>query len=114
MNYGKKISQPYLEKVKSNFKTLGYRPPRWSYFCEVMLIHGFRVYMYEAKNTNSKYVTIEKDKKTFKVRFSDHKPIFEREIKKDCDFFVGITNTGTRTTENAIQAALGWFPSAVK
>ena len=35
------------------------------------------------------------------MRFSDHKPNREKELTGDCDFFVGRTNTGVRTTEDA-------------
>lgn len=70
---------------------------------------GFSVELYEARQTKSKYCTVKLDGKSFKVRFSDHKPIYQREMKGDCDFFVGHTHTGIRTTQDAINAVCAYF-----
>lgn len=70
---------------------------------------GFTIELYEARQTKSKYCTVKRDVKSFKVRFSDHKPIYHREMQGDCDFFVGVTNTGSRNTHDAINATCNFF-----
>ena len=70
---------------------------------------GFTVELYEARQTKSKYCTVRHAGKQFKVRFSDHKPIYRREMQGDCDFFVGHTHTGIRTTHDAANAVCNFF-----
>lgn len=81
----------------------------WIRFCDFMLDKGFKVELYEAQRTNSKYVTVSKGAKSFKVRFSNHKPILQRELNGDCDFFVGVNNTHTTTTRDAAVAVREYF-----
>ncbi len=89
---------------------MGYAPPKYLQFIEAMLIAGYKVSLHEAYETHSKYVTVHGGHDLqFKVRFSNHKPIYQREIAKDCDFFVGVTHTGTRTTAMAIAATKEYF-----
>lgn len=83
---------------------------KWIEFCEVMLDKGFTITLYEARQTVSKYITVNNGHgKTFKVRFSNHAPIKYRELNDDCDYFVGRTHTGTRTTQMAIARVLSYF-----
>lgn len=86
-----------------------YPTAKWIEFCRAMLAYNYIVFLYEARETKSKYVTVVFRGHEFKVRFSDHKPIYDREMKGDCDFFVGVTHTGVRTTEDAVQAATEYF-----
>lgn len=91
---------------------MGFGKSKWISFCEEMLSLGFVVELYEARQTRSKYCTImlpDNRGKQFKVRFSDHKPIYRRELAGDCDFFVGKTNTGVRTTWDAANAVCNFF-----
>lgn len=81
-----------------------YGKQKWISFCETLILQGFDLYLYEARKTVSKYITIKQGKKRFKVRFSNHKPIYYKEVQRDCDFFVGVSNLGTTTTEDALQA----------
>lgn len=89
----------------------GYPRPRWAQFALKLIGQGYKVHCYQAQRTVSRYLTIRKDgdKRRYKVRFSNHKPIPERELKKDCDFFVGVTNTGVRNTETALKAVQTFF-----
>lgn len=82
----------------------GFAKQKWIKFCETLLDSGYNLKLYEAVRTHSKYITVIRDSKEFKVRFSNHKPIQERELRGDCDFFVGITHTGWRTTDDALIA----------
>lgn len=97
-----KISKTYLRNRSEAYARKGYQKTKWIIFCEEMLEAGFSCSLYEAKQTNSKYITVKKGRLTLKVRFSDHRPIYQRELAGDCDFFVGITHTGVRTTKDAI------------
>ena len=84
---------------------------KWIFFCEEMLKLGFIVKLYEARQTKLKYCIIvrDNDHRKFKVCFSDHKPIKRRELNEDCDFFVGMTHTGVRNTNDAINAVCKHF-----
>lgn len=89
----------------------GYSKQKWVEFCEAMMARGYGMSIYEARRTVSKYITVKGPKGTapFKVRFSNHKPIKHRELAEDCDFFVGWTHTGVRTTAQAIDAVDAHF-----
>lgn len=106
----KKIKNKYLTKEILKEKTSEkYGKAKWIIFAEELMTKGFDISLYEAKKTFSKYLTVEKDNKTFKVRFSNHKPNKERERNQDCDFFVGVTNYKVTTTKDAINAVLNFF-----
>jgi hypothetical protein len=103
------IDERYLIARSKKSTDRGYEQQKWIKFCLYLIEKGYRVKLYEARQTFSKYVTVVKNKKEFKVRFSNHKPNYIREMKEDCDFFVGVTNTGFRTTDDAIAAVNGFF-----
>lgn len=107
------LNQGYFIDEKFLRKRIGrgaYGVSRWIQFCFFMLDRCYVVSLYEARSTRSKYVTVHGINDTFyKVRFSNHKPNRTRELKKDCDFFVGVTHTGVRTWEDAIDACLEYF-----
>lgn len=85
------------------------QPQKWISFCQFFLNAGYTVYVHEAVTTASKYIFICRGTSIYKVRFSNHKPNKDRESRKDCDFFVGRTNTGTTNTQQAIHATLTYF-----
>jgi hypothetical protein len=109
-NKNKKNKQP--QKVTNQLLTLEYLdaritqkfgPAKWMQFARHFIETGFDVELYEARQTVSKYLTvISKDGRKYKVRFSNHAPILEREINGDCDYFVGRTNLRVTTTDMAI------------
>ncbi len=102
-----------LERRARNAKRQGNPVPKYLQFAYKMICEGYDVYLYEASFTVSKYLTVKKDGyKPFKVRFSNHKPIEARELKGDCDFFVGHTNLAITTTGMAIQAVFKHFGDA--
>lgn len=86
-----------------------YPKAKWIEFCEEMLARGYKIQLYEARETFSKYVTVVQGDKRFRVRFSNHRPHRTRELGGDCDFFVGVTHTGTRNTNDAIRATTAFF-----
>lgn len=107
---GSFISKKLLEKRVNKAIALGYTTKsKWVEFCEHFMDRGFKIKLYEAKKTVSKYVTVTDGKREYKVRFSNHRPNKGRELNEDCDFFVGITHTGVRTTAMAIQATEMFF-----
>jgi hypothetical protein len=104
-----RLTSDYLAARAQRSVALGYSKPKWVEFCEIALRRGFAVYLYEALHTASKYVTLRRDGRVFKVRFSNHKPIPSREAGRDCDFFVGVTNQTVTTTGQALRAAMAHF-----
>ncbi len=105
-----KLTPQYLQQRAGNLALRGYQKPKWIGFCELVLRSGLTAHLYEARRTVSKYVTVSSpDGRSFKVRFSNHKPIAAREAKGDCDFFVGVTNQTVTTTSQALAATLSFF-----
>lgn len=110
------INQDFLNNRIAYSKKLGYGKQKWVEFCEVMLGNSYEVKLYEARKSVSKYITVTclKTKNSFKVRFSNHKPIKFKEKNGDCDFFVGRTNLGISTTDQAIEATLNFFKERIQ
>ncbi len=107
---GGRIDKSYIDKRMKGYAGKGFGKPKWMMFCEHFLELGFTIRLYEARETFSKYVSvISQDGKTYKVRFSNHKPIKSREANGDCDFFVGINHFQTNTTEDAILSTKAFF-----
>lgn len=108
----RKINQDFLNHRVKLAVDKGYKKQKWVEFCEEMLKKGFVLSLYEARRTVSKYITVkhpDDHSRSFKVRFSNHKPIKHKEQAGDCDFFVGITHLGVSTTDQAIKATLDYF-----
>lgn len=105
------INKNFLERRENYCVGLGHKKQQWVSFCEIMLEKGFELYLYEAQRTVSKYITVSDGRYEYKVRFSNHKPIFARKINGDCDFFVGRTNLKTTHTAQAVLATMRFFES---
>lgn len=103
------VTAAFLQQRYERSAKLGFQKQRWIEFCERLIADGFSLTLYEARRTASKYITVTKGGRSFKVRFSNHKPIKGRELAGDCDFFVGMTHTGTRTTHDALAAVAQHF-----
>ena len=97
-----------LEMLKDKISEK-YGKQKWIIFCETLLEKGYTLYLYEARKTFSKYITVCKNNKRYKVRFSNHKPALQKETFNDSDFYVGISNFGTTTTEDALNAVKKYF-----
>jgi len=94
-----------LEKVKyeiDNYPSQ-YPTPKWLLFVQSLLLTGWIVGVHKAETTHSKYVYIRKDKKRYKIRFSNHRPSKKKELYGDADFYVGISNLNVTTTEQVLQ-----------
>ncbi len=83
----------------------------WAEFCRAMMADGFRLYVYKARRSESRYITVTRknDPRAFRVRFSDHPPLVWREEAGDCDFFVGRSNFQHTTAWQARDAIHGHF-----
>lgn len=106
----KVITENLLRGRTSGLIAHGYDKPKWIVFCEALMARGYVLTLYEARRTFSKYITVQKEGfPPFKVRFSNHKPILERELNGDCDFFVGVTNLRVTHTGMALAAVQRHF-----
>lgn len=108
----KRVCQQFLDHRVKYLESNGWNKSKWIIFCEEMLRLGLVCELYEAQKTRSKYIKVrmpDDHSRSFKVRFSDHRPIKHRESAGDCDFFVGVTNFKTTTTQQAITATLEFF-----
>lgn len=104
------VDMRFVGKRKAMATGIGFSTPKYVEFIEEMLKLGYKVKLHEAYETRSKYVTVYGGHDLeFKVRFSNHAPIRARELAGDCNFFVGVTHTGTRTTGMAISATKEYF-----
>lgn len=103
------VTPALLQQRAAWSKQLGHEKQKWVMFCETLLERGYNLTLYEARQTVSKYITVRKGDKKFKVRFSNHMPILAREANGDCDFFVGRTNLGISNTHNALHAVERYF-----
>lgn len=101
------VTPEFLAERTARAEAAGFEKAQWVVFCETLMKMGFALHLYEARKTVSKYVTVAREgMPPFKVRFSNHKPIFAREAGGDCDYFVGVTNFGVQTTGGAFKAVL--------
>lgn len=96
----------YLERLKPAYLKKNFPIPKWIVFAETLLRKGWKVKLYRAIHTYSKYLTITKRDKKYKIRFSDHKPSRIKEEEKDCDFFVGRSHNQVCTTEQVLEKIL--------
>lgn len=79
-----------------------YAPAKYLIFIKAMLEAGWKVKIYVA-NKVSKYVFIIKGDTIYKIRFSNHKPLYGKELENDCDFYVGISHKQVTTTEELLK-----------
>lgn len=103
------VTREFLLAREARAAKSGFGKAKWIAFCEAMDARALEVSLYEARKTFSKYLTVSDGSREFKVRFSNHAPIKAREQAADCDFFVGVCNFTTTTTEQAISAVDAFF-----
>ena len=99
--------QATTQKI-SGYARTQYVAPKSLRFILRMLREKCEVRLYIPRsNKISKYVFVSKDDRIFKIRFSNHKPIVQKELDNDCDFYAGISNLKTMTTEAIAKIILG-------
>lgn len=96
------LSLDYLEQIKPRYTDNNYNVPKWIIFSEALLQRGWKVSVYYAKTTVSKYIYIEKGDIKKKVRFSNHKPNSRMESRQDADYYVGVSNNQVLRTEELL------------
>jgi hypothetical protein len=79
--------------------------PKYLLFIKQFIEAGWQVKLYKAGV--SKYVFVYNQSEIYKIRFSNHKPLYSKEIENDCDFYVGISHTQVSTTDEIIKKILG-------
>jgi len=100
---GNKVTHSQCMAIIDTYKENEFEIPKFVQFIAYALSKGYKVHLYDAQTTVSKYVTIINGEKKFKVRFSNHKPNKQRQLNGDCDFFVGHSHGNITTTRQA------WF-----
>ena len=103
---GANITIKDVDKIAPIYKENNWPIPKYLLFIKMALEKGYKVTLYDAQTTVSKYVTVIHKNKKFKVRFSNHKPNYYREKNGECDFFVGVTNLHVTTTDDAWKATI--------
>ena len=103
LHLAKKFSLGKTEGMITNYPKQ-YSTPKYLIFIREMIKSGYTVKVYKAGV--SKYVFIIKGDEIYKIRFSNHKPLYMKEIENDCDFYVGVSNTSVHTTEQIMTKIL--------
>lgn len=94
------VDKPYLQRFYTSEK------PKWILFIEQLLDDKFTVMLYLPKNTNSVYLTLVKNNKMLKIRYSNHAPNIEAYLKGGVKFCIGPTKKGMLSER--------WVMNAVK
>lgn len=97
------LTKSYLQR----FYTV--KKPLWVKFCERLLNKNFTIFLYLSPNTNSVYLTIVKNSKILKVRYSDHAPNVANWIRSDVDLFVGPASKGLTSEREVLNAIFTFF-----
>lgn len=108
------LSLRSLAKRKPSYLRNGYEVPKWIVLCETLIKEGWSVSLYASKSTFSKYVYVEKENVKYKVRFSNHKANWQKEVCGDSDIYVGVGNRGVITTTQVLDFLLKGVPLGVK
>jgi len=104
-----KVSLELLRSYKRKAEQRDYGVPKWLQFAlhfaeQYGVKRDVKVSLYSARKTYSKYVTISANGENVKVRFSNHKPNFEKELNNDCDYFVGPRHNGRFLDTETVKA----------
>jgi len=79
-----------------------YSTPKYLIFIRKMIQKGWEARLHTVEA--SKYVFVYREDLIYKIRFSNHKPSYLRQQKKDSDFYVGISHKGKALlTEDVIK-----------
>lgn len=97
------LSKKYLQRFYTNHK------PNWVNFCEKLLNSGYIVLLYLSINTESKYITVVKNNKMLKIRYSNHPPNFDSFNRSDIKFYIGPCNKGMYGEEDIMNCISLYF-----
>lgn len=92
-----------IGKITTKIETYDkrYSPPKYLQFIKRMIEAGWNVRIYESGV--SKYVFVQREKELYKIRFSNHVPLFHKQQENDCDYYVGVSHGQVHTTEQIYQ-----------
>jgi len=110
LHRSKRISLIKIEQMIASYPRQ-YSTPKYMIFIKEMLALGWKVRLYQARV--SKYVFVIRGNLVRKIRFSNHKPLFLKEMEEDCDYYVGITHKQVSTTEKIIQELIKLTPNEI-
>lgn len=99
LHIAKRINMGWVIKQIKNYPAR-YETPKYLLFMKWAIENKYLVKLYRCGV--SKYIFLIKDNDVIKIRFSNHKPIKWRELEEDCDYYVGISNLQTTTTDQII------------
>ena len=113
------LDKEFLSIRNTYNQKYNYPKQRWIQFCEYFIKRDFKVSLYEARKTRSKYVTVYGNfDLEFVVRFSDHPTQIQKKglppsDTRRCDFFVGpgFGNCPWFTLSDGISATINYFKS---
>ncbi len=97
------LSKEYLQRFYTDHK------PKWVRFCENLLNEGYTVLLYLAVNTESKYLTLIKNNKMLKIRYSEHSPKLDNYIRGDIKFYIGPGDKGMYSEREVLNATRIYF-----
>lgn len=112
-----KRGRAVFEKIKNRYENSKYGCPKWVLLIERLIQHNkvrkwkFRIYIYDAKSTNSKYITVVRGEDTFTIRISNHSASSFNFRNRPCDFYVGKHDFSDKwyTYKDAYNATLSHF-----
>ncbi len=95
----------HLDRINQEIKDYNpaFSPPKYLLFIKALLEEGFPVKRYVAGPSKYIFVYDVRDEEVYKIRFSNHRPIYEKEMENDCDFYVGISHKQTSTTAQILE-----------
>jgi hypothetical protein len=99
LHLAKRITSQKINREIKNYPKQ-YPTPKYLLFIKQMIDSGWMVKLYKAGV--SKYVFLIKGNDIFKIRFSNHLPLYYKEVESDCDYYVGVSHLQCSTTEQIL------------
>ena len=99
------VDKPYLQRFYT------YNKPKWVLFTEELLDNQFTVIMCLSSTTDSVYLTVMKNNKMLKIRYSNHAPNMQAYLDGKFDFCIGPTDKGMLNERMVLNAIKLFFRS---
>jgi hypothetical protein len=101
----KPVDEKFLREANKRVSAK-YGKSKWLQFVERMQTLGVACRVYIAKSSVSKYVFVDYNGLTVKLRFSEHAPTRDQIARKDSDIYVGVSALGVINMEDAFKATV--------
>lgn len=97
------LTRERLQDWMAAYQRKGYGVSKWMLLAQTLLDEHYNLTLYDAKDRASRYLRVTRNGHPvmFKVRFLTGQHRFDA-VVLDCDTFVGITDAGARSTEDAL------------